>query len=78
MPMVFCLVQLINRGRKDKMATAFMVLTLVVSFIGLLVWGILATVSLIADGFTPMGLWTLAAVIINLISIVFSFIRKRK
>lgn len=78
LPMVFCLVQLINRGRKDKMATAFMVLTLVVSFIGLLVWGILATVSLIADGFTPMGLWTLAAVIINLISIVFSFIRKRK
>lgn len=78
LPMIFCLVQLINRGKKDKLATAFTVLTLIVSFIGLLVWGILATVSLVADGFTPMGLWTLAATVFNLISIIFSFIRKRK
>lgn len=75
---IFSLVQLINRGRKDKLANAFMVLTLVTAGIGLVVWSILAIVSLANNGYTSMGLWTLTAAIFNLTCIVISLIRKRK
>ena len=77
LPVAFCLVQLLMRGKKEKLSTVFMVLTLVASGIGLLVWGILIAVFVSTEGITPMSFWCIDTAAINLLSMALSFIRKR-
>lgn len=78
LPLVFTLVQILNMGKKDKVSTAFKILTLIVSSIGILVWGIFTIVSWCMDGFVPMTRWVFTSTIFNVISFALSFIRKRK
>lgn len=77
LPLTFLLLQAANLGKKDKLATAFRIAAMVVSGISLLVWAIVCIILWSIEGFMPITYWALSIAGFNLLSLLFTFIRKR-
>ena len=77
LPNLFFILQMVNRGKKDKAATAFQVLTLIFACLGILVWGIVIGVSFGANGNPAVRIWALSSLLFNVTAITLSFFRKR-
>ncbi len=75
LPTVFFLAQVMLRGKKDKAANVLMILTLVVSGLGILVWGIIALATYSAEA--DVSLWALSHMVFNILCAALSFLRKR-
>ena len=78
LPTVCFLVQVLLRGRKDKVANAFMILSFIVSGFGILIWGIVSIVFGVTSGSDSMLVWSLSALLFNGLCMYLSFVRKRK
>ena len=77
LPTIFFILQMVNRGKKDKAATAFQVLTIILACVGLVFWGIATGVNCGANGNPTACVLGLSSLLYNVTAITLSFFRKR-